>query len=65
MIWRSHVHEVVLCLPYSWSNWNLDPGQIGWEVSALTTAPSLAPRAIPCTPNYWFMIPEKPHRRRG
>ena len=46
MIWRSHVHKVVLSLPYSWSNWNLDPGQIGWEVSALTTAPSLATRII-------------------
>ena len=39
------------------------PGPHWWEASALTTAPSLAPCAIPCTPNYWFMIPEKPHRR--
>ena len=24
MIWRKHIHEVVLRLPDSWSNWNLD-----------------------------------------
>ena len=24
MIWRLHIHKVVLCLPDSWSNWNLD-----------------------------------------
>ena len=24
MIWRKHIHEAVLRLPDSWSNWNLD-----------------------------------------
>ena len=24
MIWRSHIHKVVLRLPDSWSNWNLE-----------------------------------------
>ena len=24
MIWRWHIHKVVLCLPHSWSNWNLE-----------------------------------------
>ena len=24
MIWRLHIHKVVLCLPDSWANWNLD-----------------------------------------
>ena len=24
MIWRLHIHKVVLRLPDSWSNWNLD-----------------------------------------
>ena len=24
MIWRKHIHEVVLRLPDSWSNWNLE-----------------------------------------
>ena len=24
MISRKHIHKVVLCLPYSWLNWNLE-----------------------------------------
>ena len=24
MIWRKHIHKVVLRLPDSWSNWNLE-----------------------------------------
>ena len=24
MIWRQHIHKVVLRLPDSWSNWNLE-----------------------------------------
>ena len=24
MIWRKHIHDVVLRLPDSWSNWNLE-----------------------------------------
>ena len=24
MIWRKHIHKVVLHLPDSWSNWNLE-----------------------------------------
>ena len=24
MIWRQHIHKVVLCPPDSWSNWNLE-----------------------------------------
>ena len=24
MIWRQHIHQVVLHLPDSWSNWNLE-----------------------------------------
>ena len=29
MIWRQHIHKVVLCLPDSWSNWNLK--MLGFE----------------------------------
>ena len=87
MIWRQHIHKVVLRLPDSWSNWNLkmlvfqerrkpeypeknlseqrrepttnsthiwrgrqnlNPGHIvGGRRSALTTAPSFAPRKRP------------------
>ena len=91
MIWRKDIHKVLLRLPDSWSNWNLEvlffenrvkpefpeknlseqgrepttnsthiwrqhrdfePGSHWWEVSTLSTVPSLLPNDMESENNY-------------
>ena len=58
MIWRKHIHEVVLRLPDSWSNWNLDM-LVFEETENLSTEKNLSEKGRePITNLFYFFFQE-------